>query len=86
MMSALITGLVSLLVIVFLEGPLPGMVFIVREIILAIARTLFVVFILRVILFLLFLWRRRQARRSSSHTKTQGHYADPHALFQIHSH
>jgi len=85
-MSALISGLVSLLVIVFLEVPPPRMVFIVREIILAVAHTLLVVLVLRVILFVLFLWRRHHARRSSGNTKTQGHHADPDTLLQIHSH
>jgi hypothetical protein len=62
------------------------MIFIVREIILAIARALLVVLILRIILFVLLLRIRCQARRSSGHAKTQRHHADPYALFQIHSH
>ena len=87
MMAALITGLICFLVIGYLEVPLPEVVSVVREIILAVAHTLLVVLVLRIILFVLFLGRRRRDPcRSSSDTETQSHHPNPYTLLQIHSH
>src|SRR5580692_9184210 len=86
-MTALVASLICFLVIVYLEVPLLGVVSVVREIIPAVARTLLVVLVFRIILFVLFLGRRRRYPcRSSRNTDTQSHHANPDTLLQIHPH
>src|ERR1019366_7874343 len=86
-MTALVASLVILLVVIFLEVPLLGVVSVMREIIVTVAHTLLVVLVFRVILFVLLLWRRRRhPRRSSGNTNTQSHHPNPQTLLQIHSH
>ena len=55
-MTALVASLICFLVIVYLEVPLLGVVSVVREIILAVAHTLLIVLVFRIILFVLLLW------------------------------
>src|ERR1700691_6171393 len=86
-MTALVASLICFLVIVDLEGPLSEVVPVVREIILAVAHTCFVVLVFRIILFVLFLGRgRRDPCRSSSDTDSQCQYPNPYTIFQIDSH
>jgi len=54
-MTALVASLICFLIIVYLEVPLLGVVSVVREIILAVAHTLLVVLVLRIVYIMLVL-------------------------------
>src|ERR1700733_9633065 len=87
-MTLLVTILVGFLIIVLLEVPFFGVVFVMCLVILAVAQTLLVGLVFRIILVVLLLWQRRSRnpRSAPGDTDPQRHCRNPHTLLQIRSH
>jgi hypothetical protein len=87
LVAQLIASLVGLLVLVFLELPLPEMISVMRFVILAVSHAYLVVPVFRIILIvslvaplILRCWRRRSPYGAPGHTATQHNRHNPDAL------